>query len=54
MKTLEQIAEELARALGHRTDCEMIQCRCKCDCGSAAEQAGALENYEHFKRENKA
>jgi hypothetical protein len=48
---IEEIAEKLARALGHSTTCEMIRCcHCACDCGSAAEQSESLEIYENWKR----
>lgn len=50
---LEQVAENLARALGHDADCKLILCdRCCCDCGTADKQAKALDEYEYWRREH--
>lgn len=50
--SLEQIAENLARSMGHKF-VNGRQCRqldCPCTCGEAAKQAQALHDYEDWKR----
>jgi hypothetical protein len=48
--SLPEIAEKLARSLGHKTDCFKHSVPCNCGCG--AKQADALTEYERWKREN--
>jgi hypothetical protein len=47
--SLEQIAENLASALGHSPYCRFLLGP-DCTCGSARQQAKALDDYEHWKR----
>lgn len=49
--TIEEIAEKLARAMGHHP----LMCRkniTPCTCGAGEEQAEAIDLYEHWKREH--
>ena len=49
MNTIEEIAEKLARAIGHAPDCKKSRAPTPCDCGAAGEQAEAIDLYEHWK-----
>jgi len=46
---IEDIAEKLARSLGHQLHCRKVLAVCTCESGQ--EQAEALDLYEHWKRE---
>lgn len=48
MDELLQLAEALARSLGHATACVKLQCRCTC--GAGTQQTQALYDYERWKR----
>ncbi len=48
LNELKAIAENLARALGHATDCAKLNCHCTC--GAGQKQAAALDAYERWKR----
>lgn len=50
MKTIDEIAEQLARALGHKVGCPQIIVACTCE--ESHNQAEALDEYQHWK-ENK-
>ena len=54
MGELRRIAENLARSLGHATDCPKISGAVPCKCGAAAQQAEALTEYERWKTPNVA
>lgn len=47
---LEQIAEDLARSIGHLTSCRMVEYKqFPCTCGAAKQQAAALDAYQQWK-----
>ena len=47
--TIEEIAEKLARALGHDPDCKKVRLSVPCDCGVGVQQAEALDEYQRWK-----
>jgi hypothetical protein len=46
---IEDIAEMLARALGHATTCRKLSC--PCTCGAGKEQATALDEHCRWKKD---
>lgn len=44
------IAEQLARSLGHTTECNFVKFRkFPCNCGAAQQQTVALDSYQQWK-----
>jgi hypothetical protein len=46
--SIEEIAYNLAEAMGHKTTCGILNC--KCSCGSGNKQAKALDDYIRWKK----